>query len=422
MLDRTVAPPFHIPTRTDLKHVSSSELPNGIKFHELVLGNQDVCRIEVVLKSGNWHESKEGVSFFTTKMLLEGTNSMSGRQIADKLDYYGAYWEATSGMDFVTLTIYSLSQYLNEVLPLFLEAVVEASFPEKELETLKKARIQQINVGLQKTSTLASSGLRSLLFGQSHPYGKELSENEVALVTTDDLRTYHKDTMFSGAEVFVAGKIGDTELKKLKEIFSGMRSQKPVWTTYPCNTVPSVRQIIPLEGSVQATLRLGKIAPDKHHPDHYHLLLLNEVFGGYFGSRLMKNIREEKGYTYGIYSSISYLQNAAFWIIGTDVKREVAIPAIEEVLKEMKQLRREPVSADELETVKNYMIGSFLSSISTSFSLMDKFRSIHFAGLGYEHYDQMLSSIRTASSEDLLRVADASFDEKDWLQVIGGGI
>ncbi|CAD5293047.1 MULTISPECIES: pitrilysin family protein [unclassified Imperialibacter] len=422
MLDRTAAPEFHIPTRTDLKHVTSSTLDNGIQFHELILGDQEVCRIEIVLRSGNWFEEKEGVSYFTTKMLLEGTEKLSGRQIADKLDYYGAYWEATSGMDFVTLTVYSLTKYLEEVVPFFLSVVVDASFPEKELETIKKVRIQQIRVNKQKTSALASSGLRHLLFGQSHPYGKELSEEEVGKVTSADLKEYHKNRLWGQAEVFVSGKLSSEELSKLKGFFGDFPSRAVSLPNYPVVTAPAVREILPVNESVQASLRLGKTAHDKHHPDHYHLMLLNEVFGGYFGSRLMKNIREDKGYTYGIYSSLSYLQNAAFWVVGTDVKREVAIASIDEILKEMRLLRTEPVPSEELETVKNYMIGTFLSSISTSFSLMDKFRSIHFAGLDYEYYNRLLTSIRTATSEDLLRVANDSFKEEDWLQVVAGGI
>ncbi|MEQ9101063.1 MAG: pitrilysin family protein [Imperialibacter sp.] len=422
MLDRTAAPEFHIPTRTDLKHVTSSKLRNGIQFHELILGDQEVCRIEIVLRSGNWFEEKEGVSYFTTKMLLEGTEKLSGRQIADKLDYYGAYWEATSGMDFVTLTIYSLTKYLEEVVPFFLSVVVDASFPEKELETIKKVRIQQIRVNKQKTSALASSGLRHLLFGQAHPYGKELSEEEVGKVSSADLKEYHKNRLLSQAEVFVSGKLSGEELSKLNGFFGDFPSRAVSLPNYPVVTAPAVREILPVDESVQASLRLGKMAHDKHHPDHYYLMLLNEVFGGYFGSRLMKNIREDKGYTYGIYSSLSYLQNSAFWVIGTDVKREVAIASIDEILKEMRLLRTEPIPFEELETVKNYMIGSFLSSISTSFSLMDKFRSIHFAGLDYEHYNRLLTSIRTATSEDLLRVANDSFKEEDWLQVVAGGI
>lgn len=422
MLDRTAAPAFQIPAHTSLQRATTSTLVNGIQFHELLLGDQEVCRVEVVLKSGNWYETRDGISFFTTKMLLEGTHKLSGRQVADKLDYYGAYWEATAGMDFVTLTVYSLSKYLHEVVPFFLETVLEASFPEKELELLKKVRVQQIRVGKQKTSAVASSGLRALLFGSHHPYGKDLDEEQVALVNVEDLKNYHQSKLFNQAEVFVAGKLSATQIDSLKNIFSSFPATDFPLTAVDARTTPPVREIIPVEGSVQSSLRLGKRAVGRQHPDHYHLMLLNELFGGYFGSRLMKNIREDKGYTYGIYSSISYLQNDAFWVVGTDVNREVAIAAVEEVLKEMAILTSEPVPADELDTVKNYMIGTFLTSISTPFSLMDKFRSVHFSKMDYDYYDNLLTSIRTATAEDVMRVANDSFDQESWLQVVAGGI
>lgn len=422
MLDRTKAPAFDIPSHTSLRQVHSSKLLNGLNFHELIVGDQEVCRIEIIVRSGSWFDPGNGISYFTSKMLLEGTAKLGARQIADRLDYYGAYYEVAPGLDFVTLTVYSLSKYVGEVVPFFIEAVVNAIFPEPELETQKKIRLQQIRVNRQKTSSIASKGFRSLLFGPEHPYGRELEEKDLDNATTDVLRHFHQQLFFHQPEIFVSGKLSKDQISVLKEQFLSLPFVNSADPVYQSARPPFVRQILPLEESVQASLRIGSITVKKKHPDHFHIMLLNELFGGYFGSRLMKNIREDKGYTYGIYSSISYLQKEAFWVIGTDVKREVAVAAIEEIVKEMRILKDVPVPAAELETVRNYMAGTFLTSISTPFSLMDKFKSIYFSELGYEYYDQFLASIRTASADDMQRVANDFLKEDDWIQVVGGGI
>lgn len=422
MPDRTIAPPFQTPAQTKLTRVESTTLSNGLPFHHLILGDQEVCRVEMVLRSGKWFEEKPGVSYFSSKMLLEGTARYSSKEISDRLDFYGAFYEITPGLDFVTLTLYCLSKYLPEVMPFFLEIAAMANFPEKELDTQKRIKTQQIRVNNQKTAALAAKGFRHLLFGQQHPYGHELVEDEVVNVTVDDLQAFHREAFFNKPEVIVAGKVAPRVLDGLAKLFGQFQYIVKDAPVRKAANSPFVREIIPLEGSVQASLRIGTITVNKRHPDHFPLTLLNEILGGYFGSRLMKNIREDKGYTYGIFSSISYLQQESFWTIGTDVKREVAVAAIEEIGREMRVLKEQEVPAAELETVKNYMAGTFLTSITSAFSLADKFKTIHFSGLGYDYYDQYIARIRETTSEELLRVANDFLKEEEWVQVVGGGV
>ncbi len=422
MPDRTIAPPFKIPSHTTLERVASSTLANGIPFHQLLLGDQEVCRVEIILRAGKWYETKPGVSYFVAKMLLEGTPRWDTTAIAEKLDYYGAFYEISPGLDFITLSVYCLSKYVEDVVPFFKEVVAEAAFPEKELETQKKIKVQQIRVNNQKTSALAAKGFRQLLFGERHPYGHELTEPEVEAISAEDLRQFHSQVLFNQPEILVAGKIPGAGIKSLISLFETMPKVDAEAPVFSEHKTPFVREIIPLQESVQASLRIGTQTVNKFHPDHFRIQLLNELLGGYFGSRLMKNIREDKGYTYGIFSSISFLQKAAFWTIGTDVKREVVVAAIDEIVKEMKVLKSEPVPSDELETVKNYMTGTFLTSITSPFSLVDKFKSIHFSGLGYEYYDHYLTNIRSTTAEELLRVANDFLKEEEWIQVVGGGI
>jgi predicted Zn-dependent peptidase len=165
---------------------------------------------------------------------------------------------------------------------------------------------------------------------------------------------------------------------------------------------------------------MGRKLFTRSHPDYFKMMVLNEILGGYFGSRLMRNIREEKGLTYGISSNLFTLQKEGYLLIGTDVKREFTSLTIEEVYKEMNILRTEPVGEEELETVKNYMAGSFAGSLSTPFALADHFKAIYFDGLTYDFYEHYIENILNTSAQQLQDLANQYLTDNSMLVVIAG--
>ena len=426
-LDRLQTPAYKNIDSYVLPEAITSKLDNGIPLHLILSGTQPVVRIELIFKSGNWYEPSQGCAHFLVKMLSEGTANYTAKQIQDKFAYYGAFPEFNSGVDLSSVTVYTLSKHLEALLPLIVEIISEAKFPEKELESAKNITLQGLKVNKEKTAFLAGSKFREMLFGPEHPYGYFLSEEAIEKVQINGLQDFYKknyttnncEIILSGGgnidfEVLINNYLGQGNWGKTDSLPNKGRSHSPVHF--------SKRELINKDGAVQSSLRMGKKLFTNSHPDYYNLYFLNEVFGGYFGSRLMQNIREDKGFTYGINSNIVCYKNEGYFVIGADVKREFTQQAIDEIYKEMKIMKEEFVSDNELETVRNFMLGSFVNSITTPFEVADKFKTVHFNGLGYDFYKNYFTSLQNINADTLIATANKYFDENSISESIVGGL
>ncbi len=426
-LDRTQAPSYKNIDSYILPEAVSGKLDNGIPLHLILSGTQPVVRIELVFKGGNWYEPTFGCAHFVTKMLSEGTSKHTAKEIQDLFAYYGAFPEFNSGMDHASVTLYTLSKHLEALLPLIHELVSESVFPEKELESAKNITLQGLKVNKEKTAFLAGSKFRELLFGAEHPYGYFLSEEAIGNVGIPTLLDfYKKNYTVRNCEIVVSGA-GDIDFAKLINTYLGADNWgKTDSLPYKGKSFSAVnfskREFQEKEAAVQSSIRMGRKLFSISHPDYFNLYCLNEIFGGYFGSRLMQNIREDKGYTYGINSNLVTYKNEGYFVIGTDVKREFTLHTVDEVYKEMKRMKEEKVSAEELETVRNYMLGSFVNSITTPFAVADKFKTIHFNGLGYDFYKNYFNTLKNISPETLMATANKYFDENSMTESIAGGL
>ncbi len=326
-----------------------------------------------------------------------------------------------------SVNVYTLSKHLESLLPLIYEIVSESVFPEKELENARNITLQGLKVSKEKTAFLAGVKFREMLFGPEHPYGYFLSEEAIEAVHSNALLDfYKKNYTINNCEIIISGA-GEIDFVALTNKYLGQdnwgktdtlpykgKNQSPVHF--------SKREFISREDAVQSSVRMGKKLFTISHPDYFNLYFLNEIFGGYFGSRLMQNIREDKGYTYGINSNIVTYKSEGYFVIGTDVKREFTQQTVEEVYKEMKKMREEKVSDNELETVRNYMLGSFVNSITTPFAVADKFKTIHFSGLGYDFYKNYFNALKKVNAESLIDTANKYFDESSMSESIAGGL
>ncbi|MEM8895618.1 MAG: pitrilysin family protein, partial [Bacteroidota bacterium] len=404
-----------------LQEAQAIKLANGLPLYYIASGQLPVIRVEIIFKSGAYYEQSNGQSFFAAKLLAEGTAELTSQQIASKFDYYGSFIEINPGLDHVSVVVYTLSKHLKPVMALLSDVLTNATFPEKELQIQKRIKKQSIKINLEKTSTVASRKIRESIFGNDHPYGKSLEESDVDLITRKSLQEYKNSRLFNHPTIIVSGGIEDHDLRVLDRYFSTLGfsqfEQSPKTVRKPKDDV----EVIEKEGALQSSIRMARRSIPKDHEDYFGLVVLNEVFGGYFGSRLMKNIREDKGYTYGIHSSLVHLITDQMMMIGTDVNREFTQSTIDEINKEMEVLRNEPVSEGELSSVKNYMLGSFLSSINTPFSLADKFKGIHFQNLGYSFYDDYVDQIKAMDSDTLMTLANKYLNPKEFSAIVVGG-
>ena len=421
-LDRTKAPDFKQFQEIDIKEANSLILGNSLPLHCINAGSQPVAQLELVFDAGAWHETQAGQAYFTGHMLKEGTSNNDSKAISLFFDQYGAFLEINPGVDQLSVTVYSLTKHLPAIIPFVRELVFEPTFPEKELNTLKNIKIQNIKVQDKKNNVLASKLFRAVLFGEGHPYGRYLNEALINDFQRSHLDAFHKSNVASGFQIILSGQIGDGEIRLIEENFADISMANVAENNMHHSFQNKVQQkTVEKEDSLQSSIRLGKVMFSKKHPDYAKFSVALEILGGYFGSRLMKNIREDKGYTYGIHAAMANFIHAGYIIIGTDVKKSFTQATIEEIHKEIGILQNVPVPPDELETVKNYMLGSFQASITTPFSLAEKFKAVHFYGLDYQFYRDYLAAVKDVSQEDILRLSQKHLQIDSLTQIVVGG-
>ena len=421
MLDRTLAPPVQPLARVALPPADVTTLPGGARLHVLANAAQPVVRLQAVFRAGKIAEPRPGLASLTARMLLEGTTTRTARQIADEVAFYGASLDCDAGFDRSTLTLYCLTRHLPALLPLVLDVLNNPVFQEDELAQLKTRTIQNVSVERQKTSFLASERFNELLFGAETAYGRPFDAEAYQALTADEARGFHRAAYsFANVEVFLCGDVA-AERDAVAAAFSQAQTGvAPVVAPPISEAILAADDWVTVPGSLQASLRLGRAWPTLHHPDTHRLKLLVNVLGGYFGSRLMRNIREDKGLTYGIYASVAPREHGASLVIGADVKGESADFAVSEIRQEMRRLQEELIPADELETVKNYLLGKFANELSTVFEQCDKYKNLVFMSLPATYYDDFIQQTEAADAETLRALAQEYLAPEALLTVIAG--
>jgi predicted Zn-dependent peptidase len=422
MLDRTVAPPVQPLASITLPAADVLLLPNGARLHILRNTAQPVIRLQAVFKAGKWYDPAPSVSLLTARMLLEGTRTRTARQIADEVAFYGASLECEQGFDRATLTLYCLNRHLEKLLPLFLDVITEPIFPEVELAQLKARTIQNVRIERQKTSYLAAEQFSRNLYGPTFPYGVVFDEAKFQEVTAEQVRSFHHELyQLSTAEIFLCGDVLPLHEQLLQQTLG--ETQASVITSVPSvitTTSSPSQDYVTVTGSLQSSLRIGRLWPSNSHPQTHQLQVLVKVLGGYFGSRLMKNIREDKGFTYGIYSSVGPREHATSFVIGSDVNAASADAAIKEVHHELRKLQEELIPADELQTVKNYMTGKFANELSTVFEQCDKYKTIVFFNLPADYYSEFIKQTQMVDAYTLRQLAQEYLSPEQMIEVVAG--
>lgn len=419
MVDRSVPPAFKKSSSFDLLHPETITLKNNLPVTVVRGGEQAVAKIEFVFGAGKWHEQQPGVSYFTSHQLQKGTASKNSYQLSSETEQLGVHFEVNPGHDFSSLALYGLTKNIPGVLPLTREIITAPAFPEPELDQMKTIYNQSLRINLEKTSYLASRELRKNLFGEDHPYGSDAGLADIAQLERNWLVDFHQ-ARFGNFRIICSGKITDALLRALTDCFESISlhvsPEKEIYTTQ--SSVSSA--FVEKRESVQSSLRLARKTVSRTHADYPALLLLNHILGGYFGSRLMKNIREEKGLTYGIHSSVAALKHASYLTIGTDVNKENRELALEEIKNEMRRLCNQPISKNELETARNHFIGSLQSEITTPFAHADKIKNLLLFALPVNYYQQLILTLDTLSARDLAETANHYFHPETFTSVVVG--
>lgn len=424
ILDRTIAPHIHDAVEFDFKlpPIHQQSLDNGLPIYWLNAGVQDVVEIDFVFPAGLWQEQKPAVANATSGLLKNGTLSRTAHQVHEAIEFYGASVKCAAGNDFSTVSLYCLTKHLPMLLPIVQEILTEATFPEEEVVLHKQNAIQRLLVNLRQCEFVANQQIDSLLFGEAHPYGRFAKQEKIAALTRDDLTSFYKEAYNLGkVKIFMAGNIGATEVQEVNKVFGASQVTiiRDADTSFASPAPSHGKHLIENDpNGVQGAIRIGRQFPNRLHPDFPKMVVLNTLFGGYFGSRLMSNIREEKGYTYGIYSSMNPYLRGGDLIIHTEVGRDVIEPAMVEIYKEMELLRQEPATEEELLLVKNYLLGGLLGDLDGPFQILQRWRTLILFGLEIDHFDTNVQIYKTITAAELQALAEQYYDKKDFYEVV----
>lgn len=423
-LDRTQAPAIHDAIEFDyvLPPITEQKLDNGLPLYWLNAGVQDVAEINWVFPAGVWHEQKPAISLAVAALLKNGTSKRKAHELHEALEFYGASLKVNTGNDFATVTLHTLTKHLPELLPIVHEIITDATFPEDEIAIYKQNTIQRLLVSLRQCEFVANQRIDALLFGEDHPYGRFSQKESIEAITREDLVAfYHQYYNLSNVKIFMSGNVGTKEVKELNSVFGKetiTNNAIPLQEFPPATTLDPKQHITNDPNGVQGAIRIGRLFPNRHHPDYTPMVVLNTLFGGYFGSRLMSNIREDKGYTYGIYSSLAPYRHGGSLIIHTEAGRDVLDAAVKEVHYEMDRLRKEIASEEELLLVKNYLLGNLLGDLDGPFSIMQRWRTLILNGLTVEHFNNNINIYKNITAQELQVLAQKYYDVKDFYEVV----
>jgi len=424
--DRSLRPASRPFGSLQLPEPFEAQLSNGTIVYLFEAGNQDVVRIEWLFDAGNLRESQKQLANATNRLLLEGTGTHTAAEIAEILDFYGAYVQKAVGPDYAGLSLYCLNKHLAKVLPIINEVLTDAVFPEAEVELLQLTGKQNLAVDLQKVSALASRAFNEHIFGHNHPFGRPTEEADYTLLSREGICGFYEH-FYKPANtlaVIVAGKNTKTALAEIEKVFGKQNGGSPLAkaeTPLP-NPESRLRVVVPKTDALQNALRVGKLVPDATHPDNYALRVLVTLLGGYFGSRLMANIREDKGYTYGIGAYVQHMPGYGLFTISSEVGSDVSRKALDEVYLEISRLQQELIPQEELDTVKQYMQGMLLLSFDGPFALAERFRTMFLRGKTMQEYQLNLERLLAATSDDLLLLANRYLVIEDMVEVVAGKV
>jgi len=384
------------------------QLSNGIKVYQFNSGTQDVVSIEMVFAAGSWFQKKPFTAMATNLMLREGTKGYPAQKLAKTLDFFGAHFENTTERDNAYVTLYSLNKHLAHTLPLLSEIVKNPVFPESEFEILAGKQRQMLEVNRQKVNFLARTHFNSILFGENHPYGMYLEPGDIEQVSYTDLIGFHKSQYHSAnCTIVVAGRI-KPELKNALEThfggndWSGTASRRQ--SLSPAGSVQK-SHFVEKKGAMQSAIRIGGLMFNRSHPDFAGMKVLNAILGGYFGSRLMNNLREDKGYTYGIGSSVVPLRDGGYFVISGEVGADVTKAALFEIKSELSRLCNEQVNESELSLVRSYLAGEMLRAVDGPFAQAEMYRELIEDGLDISHFESLIETVKNINAQQLQDLA-----------------
>ncbi len=381
---------------------------------------------ELFFRSGNAAvaDRSPGLAEMTATVVRTGTSKRASRQIEEDLRRVGADLSTNAGSDTSAISFAGLSEFVEPLLGLVNELAREASFPEAELERERRQKLEEVKLERTQPGFLAGERLRKVLFG-AHPYAQvSPSEAQVAAYKREDLRFVYRE--FYTPENALLVLVGDFEpqemLKTVEKVFGRWSGKKPETKTYAAPANPRGRRVylVHVPGAVQTQILAGCQAITRKHPDWVKVGLANSLYGGAFNSRLVMNIREDKGYTYSPRSSVHALRQHGYFSVSAAVRNDVVAASLTEIFYELDKLRSVPVPETELADAQNYLSGVFSMGLATQDGLLTQFSTVALNELPDDYLETYRAKLRSITPNDLLSTARKYLDSANMQIVVVG--
>lgn len=422
MLNRKESPAIFEIRELPLPQPQLRLLDNGMPVYVLPYPGRQVLKVEVSYQAGRPEERKPMSSRATARLVSEGSLRRSSAEIAEWFDFYGSSFSNPTNLDTANFILFTMEKYAEAVLPVFAETLLEPVFPQFELQNFQETNIRELMVELDKVEVLAYRQITEAMFGPEHPYGYNSTPDAYRALTQADLQDFYQ-RWFTPANgmIFVSGEVTDRVLQLLNQTLgqTPARGQKPIFSWN--NALPNpARQHIAHPGALQTAIKIGRRMFNKKHPDYNGMYVLNTILGGYFGSRLMLNIREKRGYTYNIYSSLDAMMHDGYFYVATEVNSDKTQTTLKQIFREMRRLQEKAVPAEELGMVRNYLMGMLLNGLDGPLNSSDVVKSLIVEGLQAEHFNALANTILTITPEEIMQLAQRYFNPDDfWVVTVG---
>ena len=398
-------------------------LSNGIKHYSLSGDEFEVLRVSFVFGAGSIRQQKPFTASATAYLMAEGSETMDAHQIAESLDFYGSHYDVNVDRDYTYFNICMLSKFAEQTLAIAEQILIHPIFPEHEVQTYCAKRKQRLTIEREKVETRAREEFARSLFGAEHPYGISSHQDEYDKLTRDDVVNVFKNLYTAqNCTVVSSGKVGDRE----RELIEQLAEMIPQGEALQAVDLPAIVSrpwhVVELPNAVQSSIRIGARLFTRTHPDFLAMQLLATTLGGYFGSRLMRSLREERGLTYGVMSAMVNFAHAGYFAVATQVNGEATREAIELIKTEIERLRSEPIPEDELEMVRRIMIGEIMRILDGPFGIADVTIETIMCGLDNSMIENNVERIMNYTPEELLDVAQRYLNTEDMVYVVAGSV
>lgn len=423
ILDRKTAPQRFPSTAIAALDYDPVVISKGLNCYEVEGGTEDIVKIDVVFRAGARYQAKPLLASVCLNTLQEGSENYSSQHISETIDFYGAELSKNLYKDYAEISLLCQGKHLSNLIDVFVDIFMHPTFPEDKVALYKSRAKSALAVNMEKVEFKCRMLYSSLLF-ENHPYNTSFGVSDFDDISVGDLRSFFRSNYQLGhALCIISGKNTSIAREKLEEAIA--KKVERVDKRLALGEIKGWEFRVREEwerksGSLQSAVRMGRDAIFRTHPDYAALYFANTALGGYFGSRLMQNIREEKGYTYGISSVISILEYASYLSISTQVGAGFTKHTVEEIKKELDIISIQPMSFDEIELVKFYISGNLLRRFDGPFATASRLKSVLLNGLSKDWYQNFLHDIFALDAERILRVSELYLrPEKFTLAVVG---